>query len=113
MSRRATWRAFAAGLALSVSCGCGGFTMTAANSVNPVMFGPVKILGAETAARGSSAVEGGKAFHHRVSAFGTVLCLGIGYAGYGAASTDPAGDDETGSEWALNRADTYDGVWLD
>lgn len=98
--RRARWACAAAGLALSVSYGCAGSRMSAANSINPVMFGPVKTLGTGTALRGSSRVTGSTAFYHRETDFTMVAAAGYGGVGFAASSTDAAGDDESGPGWS-------------
>lgn len=90
----------AAGLALSVSCGCAGPRMTAANSINPVMFGPAKTMGADAAAREPSRGAGAAPFHHRESLFALVVAGGTGAADFVESSTDAAGNDERGPEWS-------------
>ncbi|MGE5190389.1 MAG: hypothetical protein ACM3NF_10055 [Gemmatimonadota bacterium] len=101
MNGRRTWGACAAaGLALSVLYGCAGPRMTAANSINPVMFGAAKTMGTDAAARESSCGTGGTRFHHRESNFGMVVVAGTGGADFGASSTDAAAGDESGPEWS-------------
>lgn len=101
MNRRRTWGAcVAVGFALSVLYGCAGPRMTAANSINPVMFGPAKTMGTDAAASASSGGKGGTPFHHRESVFGLVVAAGTGGAGFGESSTDAAGGDESGPEWS-------------
>ncbi len=87
-------------------------TMTAANSVNPVMFGPVKTMGSGSAPRESSRVAGGTVFHHQervwaIAAWDPVFggyFLGIlNFFGSPAVWTGPAGDDETGPDWTAIR----------
>ena len=101
MNGRRTWGAcVAAGLALSVLYGCAGPRMTAANSINPVMFGPAKAMGADAAARESSRGTGGTPFRHRESLFAMAMAAGTGSAGFGESSTDAAAGDESGPEWS-------------
>ena len=94
------WAFAAAGLAASLSYGCAGVTMTAASSINPVMFGSAKTLGIGTATPESSRVPGGTAFHHRESVWGILAFAGYGGADFGESTTDPAGDDEKNHDWA-------------
>jgi len=97
------WTLAAAVVCWLCSAGCAAVTMTAANSINPVMFGSAKALGAGTATRESSCVTGGAAFHHRETAFGMAVFAGGSGVGGGGASTDPACDDERSPDWMAAR----------
>ncbi len=112
--RGKAWIPAAAVLCWLCSAGCATVTMTAANSINPVMFGPAKTLGTATAARESSRPSEGTTFHHRETNFGGAAFAGYGGAGFGATSTDSAGDDESGPDWSANRTSaSIDQTWLD
>ncbi len=107
MSRRWKELTFAgAGLALTLSCGCASVTVTAANSINPVMFGSPKTMGSGTAAQESSHVPGGTVFRHRETVQLLVLC-GYSCADSAISTTDPV-DDERSPAWAPNQVSRSD-----
>lgn len=86
------------------AAGCAQVTMTAANSINPVMFGSTRTLGTGIAPRKSSPVPEGTAFHHRETTFAGAAFAGYGGGGFATSSTDAAGDDESGPDWMAVRA---------
>lgn len=102
--RGKVWTLAAAVVCWLCAAGCATVTMTAANSINPVMFGSTRTLGTGTAPRESSGVAGGTTFHHRESTFGMAVFAGYGGADFGGSSTDLAGDDEGGPDWIRIRA---------
>ncbi len=101
MTRRGrSWTLAAASACWLCSAGCAGVTMTAANSINPVMFGPVKALRAGNAPGELSRVTGSTSFHHRETEFAVAAFAGYGGGGFASSSTNPAGVDESGPEWS-------------
>ncbi len=98
------WTVAAAAVSWLCAAGCAGITMTAANSINPVMFGPAKTLGAGTKARASSPAPGSTVFRHRETTLTLAVVIAAGYGGAVVGgtnvSTDSAGDDENGPEWS-------------
>lgn len=102
--RGKVWTLAAAVVCWLCAAGCATVTMTAANSINPVMFGSTRTLRTGTAPRESSCVAGGTTFHHRESTFGVAVFAGYGGADFGGSSTDLAGDDEGGPDWMAIRA---------
>lgn len=112
--RLEVWTLAAAAACWLCSAGCATVTMTAANSINPVMFGSAKTLGTGTATRESSPVPGGTAFRHRETTFAVAVFAGYGGGAFATTSTDPAGDDESGPDWSANLVSPGgDRPWLD
>ncbi len=90
---------------LCAAC-CAPLTMTASNSINPVIYGPVKTLGAGAKPLEASPVAGRTTVRHWETDVAFAVVLAAGYSGYAAAggntATGPAADDETGPDWTEN-----------
>lgn len=90
--------------------GCGSITMTAANSINPVMFGPVRALGAQRASGETSRVRAGTVFLHSE----TVSAAGGAYiGGRDSWSTNAFGDEEKEFDWSTRNGWWENPSWLD
>lgn len=97
-----------------LSAGCATVTMTAANSINPVMFGPAKTFPTGTVTRELPPIPGGTAFRHKETYSGGAVIGYGGSASYWSSSTNPAADDESGPDWSANQVSGWiDQLWLD
>jgi len=92
------------------SIGCSSITMTAANSINPVMFGPVRTLGAQMASGETSRAKAGTVFLHSetVSASG-----GPYFGGRESWSTNAFGDEEKEFDLSTRNGWKENLCWLD
>ncbi len=90
-------------LALFLLHGCTSITLTAKNSINPVMFGPRKSLGTEAVAQVPSGADRGTPFIHRVNTYATAAIGMGGMLGFGGSSTNPPPEEQGYSDWADNR----------
>ncbi len=96
--------------------GCARLTISAAISVNPVMFGPVKTLGAGLAPRKPGPVPEGTAFRHsEETLIGQIAApLGVAWGCGGTSVLSPPSDDESGRDWRASRSCwSCDPPWLD
>jgi len=92
------------------SIGCGSITMTAANSINPVMFGPVRTLGAEGASGETSRASAGTVFLHSET---VSAASGPYIGGIDSWSTNAFGDEEKEFDWSTRSGWKENLCWLD
>ncbi len=103
MTRRGrAWSLITASVCWLCAACCAPLTMTAANSINPVMFGPARTLGSGTATGMSRPVSGSTTFRHEETTATYVL---FGFR-FNNTTTNPAGDDESGFDWRANLGGT-------